>query len=116
MSRFRSFVVGFVLMLAAASAAWAGDIVGTAADATGAVLPAAQITLRNQVTGAELFAQADLEGRFRFPDVAPGRYLVTVESSGFAKDSKTGDGGRRGRARCASRSPWCPAASKWASR
>ena len=76
-------------MLVAATSAWAGEIVGTAADATGAVLPAAQITLRNQATGAELFAQADLEGRFRFPDVAPGRYLVTVESSGFARDSKT---------------------------
>jgi outer membrane receptor protein involved in Fe transport len=89
MCRFRSFVVGLVWVLAAASAAWAGDIVGTAADATGAVLPAAQITLRNQSTGAEQFAQADLEGRFRFPDVAPGRYLVTVESSGFAKHAKT---------------------------
>ena len=89
MCRFRSFVVGLVLVFAAASAAWAGDIVGTAADATGAVLPAAQITLRNQSTGAEQFAQADLEGRFRFPDVAPGRYLVTVESSGFAKHAKT---------------------------
>jgi len=89
MYRFRSLVVGLVLVLAAASAAWAGDIVGTAADATGAVLPAAQITLRNQTTGAEQFAQADLEGRFRFPDVAPGRYLVSVESSGFAKGTKT---------------------------
>ena len=89
MYRFRAFVVGVLLTVAAASAAWAGDIVGTAADATGAVLPAAQITLRNQVTGLEQFAQADLDGRFRFPAVAPGRYVITVESPGFAKDSKT---------------------------
>jgi outer membrane receptor protein involved in Fe transport len=89
MFRFRTLAAGFVLMLAAASAARAGEIVGTAADATGAVLPAAHITLRNQTTGAELFAQADIEGRFRFPDVAPGRYLVTAESSGFAKAAKT---------------------------
>jgi hemoglobin/transferrin/lactoferrin receptor protein len=78
-----------VIMLTAAAAAWAGDIVGTAADASGAVLPSAQITLRNLATGEEQCAQADLEGKFRFSGVGAGRYLVTVESPGFSRDSRT---------------------------
>ncbi len=76
-------------LLAAARRRRAGDIVGTAADATGAVLPAAQVTLRNLATGEEQFAQADLEGRFRFAGIRVGSYLVTVESAGFSRDSRT---------------------------
>ncbi|MCX6551432.1 MAG: TonB-dependent receptor [Acidobacteria bacterium] len=89
MGSFRSFVVVVSFVLLAASAARAGEIVGTAADATGAMLPAAHITLHSETTGIEQFAQADLEGRFRFPDVAAGRYLVTAESAGFSRDSRT---------------------------
>ena len=72
-----------------ANVASAGDIVGTAADATGAVLPAAQVTLRNLATGEEQFAQADQEGKFRFPGVRAGSYLVTIESPGFSRESRT---------------------------
>ena len=80
---------GLISLLAAAGAASAGDIVGMAADATGAVLPAAQVTLRNLATGEEQFAQADLAGKFRFSGVRAGSYLVTVESPGFSRESKT---------------------------
>ena len=75
-------------MFASARIASAGDIVGLVADATGAVLPAAQVTLRNLATGAEQFAQADLEGRFRFAGLEAGRYLVVIESPGFSRDSR----------------------------
>ncbi len=49
-----------------ASAAEAGEVVGKAADATGAALPAAVITLRNQATGVEQVVRADDHGEFRF--------------------------------------------------
>jgi len=76
-------------VLGAAGIASAGDIVGLAADATGAALPAAHVTLRNLATGEEQFAQADLEGKFRFSGVRAGSYLVSVESPGFSRDSRT---------------------------
>ncbi|MGE5198654.1 MAG: TonB-dependent receptor, partial [Rhodospirillaceae bacterium] len=82
-------VMGILALFLSARAARAGDIIGTAADATGAVLPAAQITVRNVATGEEQFAQADLEGRFRFSGLRGGSYLVTVESPGFSRDSRT---------------------------
>jgi hemoglobin/transferrin/lactoferrin receptor protein len=90
--------VAVVALLAVARAAAAGDIAGTAADATGAVLPAAHVTLRNLATGEEQFAQADPEGRFTFPGVRSGTYLVTVESPGFSRDSKTVSVGEDGAA------------------
>ncbi len=80
--------LSIVLMFASARIASAGDIVGLVADATGAVLPAAQVTLRNLATGAEQFAQADLEGKFRFAGLEAGRYLVVIESPGFSRDSR----------------------------
>jgi hemoglobin/transferrin/lactoferrin receptor protein len=87
---------GVLGVLAAAGAASAGDIVGLAADATGSVLPAAQVTARNLATGEEQFAQADLEGKFRLSGVEAGTYLVTVESPGFSRDSRTVEVGEQG--------------------
>ena len=47
--------------------AWAGDITGTAADITGAVLLSARITLRNLASGAEMSVRSGADGRFAFP-------------------------------------------------
>jgi curli biogenesis system outer membrane secretion channel CsgG len=95
----RAFVlfVSTLGVLAFAAAASAGDIVGLDADATGSVLPAAQVTARNLATGEEQFAQADLEGKFRFSGVGAGTYLVTVESPGFSRDSRTVEVGDEGK-------------------
>ncbi len=76
-------------LAAGAGAATAGEIVGKAADATGAVLPAAHVTLRNLATGEESYAQADLEGGFRFAGVGAGTYLLSVDAPGFSRESKT---------------------------
>jgi hemoglobin/transferrin/lactoferrin receptor protein len=87
--RLPATLLAVIALLASVPAASAGDIVGTAADATGAVLPAAHVTLRNLATGEEQFAQADLEGTFRFSGLRAGSYLVMVESPGFSRDSRT---------------------------
>ncbi len=83
------FWPGLVAVVLGVSVAEAGEVVGKAADVTGAVLPAAVITLRSQATGAEQVVRASDEGQFRFPDVAPGRYLVSAESAGFSRETKT---------------------------
>jgi outer membrane receptor protein involved in Fe transport len=82
------FGASLILAVLGVSAAEAGEVVGKAADVTGGALPAAVITLRHEATGAEQVASADAEGQFRFPNVAPGRYLVTAEAVGFARDTK----------------------------
>jgi hypothetical protein len=60
-----------------------GSIVGTVTDTAGAVVPNADITLRNKSTGEERRAQSDGEGRYVLPRIAPGRYDLSIRAQGF---------------------------------
>ena len=59
-------------------------IVGQAADATGAVVPGATVTITNHDTGSRRSARTDDAGRFNFSQLKPGTYSVRVEAPGFA--------------------------------
>jgi hypothetical protein len=60
-----------------------GRIVGTIADAQGAVLPGVTVTVTSsQLQGANT-ATTDASGQFRFPGLPPGTYLVKAELTGF---------------------------------
>ncbi len=54
-------------------------------DSTGARLPAAAIVLRELASSTERRASANTRGEFRFSDLLPGRYSVTVNAQGFAE-------------------------------
>lgn len=79
------FTLGLVILLMTSVGAFAqtatGNVYGKAADSSGAVLPGASVTLagengtRSTVTGAD--------GTFRFLNVDPGDYTVTVALQGF---------------------------------
>jgi len=56
---------------------------GVVKDKAGAVVPNATITIRDRTTGRVTSATTDNEGRYRVRDIAPGRYDVQVERSGF---------------------------------
>jgi len=60
-----------------------GDITGTVTDPTGAVLPAAQVTLRNNATGAVQSTATNAQGTYRFALLSPGSYTVQVSRQGF---------------------------------
>jgi hemoglobin/transferrin/lactoferrin receptor protein len=77
------------LVLFLSSPAVAGGITGTAADVSGGVLVSARITLRNLASGVEKSVRSGADGRFAFPDVADGSYLVLIEADGFAVDTRT---------------------------
>jgi hemoglobin/transferrin/lactoferrin receptor protein len=76
------------MLLFTARATWAGDIVGTAADSSGGVLPSARVTLRNIATGTEVVRQADQRGRFGFEGLPVGIYEVTVTFEGFSQEAR----------------------------
>lgn len=59
-------------------------IVGQVMDATGAAIPGAKVTIANQATGLERSGKTDNDGRFNFPQLEPGTYLVKAEAQGFA--------------------------------
>ena len=60
-----------------------GRIGGTVADGTGAVIPAANVTLSNDDTNVTATAQTSAAGQYLFDFVLPGMYTLTVESEGF---------------------------------
>jgi len=75
------FVPGRLL---AQSQAAGGSIEGTVTDASGAVLPGATVTVRNEATGVVRATSTDGSGLFRAPLLPVGSYEVTVALSGFA--------------------------------
>jgi hypothetical protein len=67
-----------------AQSASTGALTGTVTDQTGAVVPKATITLRDNGTRQLLTAVTDLEGLYRFSLLPPGQYELRVEMAGFA--------------------------------
>ena len=86
----RSVAFCFALMLALGFSARAqtqmttGVIQGTVLDEAGAVLPAANVEVRNPDTNFTRTLTTDSGGRFVFLQLQPGRYLLTVSKQGFA--------------------------------
>jgi len=64
-----------------------GDVAGTVVDASGGVVSAARMVLRNQETGETRTQASDVEGRFAFSQVKIGPYELTAEATGFRRET-----------------------------
>jgi hypothetical protein len=64
-------------------------IVGTVSDPQGAVIPGANVVLKNVDTGVEWKAVTDGTGSYQFPNLIAGHYVVDVNSAGFAHTVST---------------------------
>src|SRR6266540_1497708 len=73
------------LIVFAQSQALNGQIEGTVADTSGAVIPNATLTIVNLETGATRTATTDQSGVYRAPLLPLGTYRVTAEASGFKR-------------------------------
>src|ERR1700684_1068861 len=62
-----------------------GTITGVLRDNSGAVIPKAQVTIRNTATGLANSTVTDSQGLYVSPPLDPGDYTVEVESVGFGK-------------------------------
>ncbi len=60
-----------------------GILAGVVRDPAGAVVPAAPIQLTNQDTGETRNAKTQNDGAYRVESLSPGRYTLSVTSSGF---------------------------------
>ena len=67
-----------------ADAQFAGSILGTVQDVEGAEIPNAVVTLENTASKAERTLTTDESGFFKFDAVEPGRFNLTVKSTGFS--------------------------------
>ena len=60
-----------------------GGLEGTVKDPSGAVIPGAQVTVRNEETGASQITTTDAHGTYRFYNVQSGNSALFVDSPGF---------------------------------
>src|SRR5206468_8445182 len=78
--------VFLVLMVLSSATAWAqftSGIEGTVSDPTGAVVPGATVTIKNEETGASQTAQTQDSGSFRFTTLPSSAFTVSVSAQGF---------------------------------
>ncbi len=67
-----------------------GEITGTVADPSGAVIAGASITITNEATGVARTAETNEAGSYDVPFINPGVYTVTAELDGFRTSRTTG--------------------------
>jgi hypothetical protein len=82
--RFQMFCALGLLVLAPAALAQNSGIQGVISDASGGVIPAANVTVANVATGVEFDAQSNETGFYSVPFLSPGTYNVTAQTEGFA--------------------------------
>src|SRR6266481_4809314 len=63
---------------------------GTVVDINGSSVPEATVTITNAEIGVTLTSKTDKDGAYRFSEVRPTTYVLTVEASGFATYKQTG--------------------------
>src|SRR5579862_3942196 len=88
----RTRIHAAILLLAALAAlpcvgaaqALYGTIIGTVTDKTGAVVPNVSVTVKSQDTGAIRTTSTGPQGDYQVPNLLPGTYTITLQSSGFA--------------------------------
>jgi hypothetical protein len=64
------------------------SISGTTTDSTGAALPNAEISARNDSTGQVLSVKSDQRGSYTITNIQPGSYTVTADASGFQVETQ----------------------------
>ena len=83
-----------VVGLLVAPSLWAqtttGAIRGVVTDESGAVLPGVTVTLKGPATAGTPTTTTNEAGIYRFPNLAPGTYQITVELAGFTSSTQTG--------------------------
>jgi hypothetical protein len=67
-----------------------GSISGAVKDSSGAVIPGVSVTLVNLDLTTSYKATTDAQGFYSFPTIPVGRYELTIESTGFKTQKKTG--------------------------
>src|SRR6266702_1090461 len=63
-------------------------LLGAVTDIGGGVIANARVTITETNTGVSHSGLANESGNYTFPDIPPGLYAVSVEQSGFKKETR----------------------------
>jgi hypothetical protein len=63
-------------------------IVGTVTDQTGAAIPGATVTVVSTENGLKRSVKSDDSGRFSFPQLKPGMYLLNAQADRFEAQNR----------------------------
>jgi hypothetical protein len=75
-----------ILCTLPATAQFGSSLSGTVLDPTGASIPGATVVLTNMSTNVTQTATSGGSGAYRFNELPPGRYSITVTAAGFKKN------------------------------
>ncbi len=67
-----------------------GTLLGTITDASGAIVPNANVIATDVNTGISRNTTANSNGNYTFPNLPPGTYSVSAEQSGFKRATRVG--------------------------
>jgi hypothetical protein len=83
--------VSLLLSLVAYGQTSTSRISGSVTDSTGAVVPGAKVTARDEATGATYTQLTGSTGLYGFPSLPAGRYTIIIEVKSFKTVNKTGN-------------------------
>src|SRR5580658_7673560 len=78
-----ALVVSMASVVARAQQSITGEIKGSVTDASGAVVPAAAVSIQNVATGVVTPSTTNDHGLYDVPFLAPGDYTITFSKQGF---------------------------------
>src|SRR5438552_19172414 len=84
-----SLVLAFLALVVVASVPMGAQVTGatisgTVKDSSGAVVPNANISVKNSATGTSRQTISDSAGLYSIPNLAPGNYDITISVPGFS--------------------------------
>lgn len=83
--RILSLLLSVLFFCSATWAQFGAALQGAVQDPQGAAVPGAKVTLTNDATGVAQTTTSSGQGVYRFSELAPGQYTLTVEATGFQK-------------------------------
>ena len=87
---FMCSLLSALLVLSAAAQTANSRISGTITDASGAVVPGAKVTVKNEATGVAYTQVTTGTGNYAFPSLVVGNYTLRAEMTGFKTVNQTG--------------------------
>ena len=80
----------FLLTLPALSQKFTGIIRGAVTDQSGAVVPGAEVTIKNDATGETRTVTTNDQGEYVAPELAAGVYTITIKKANFKESVNKG--------------------------